>query len=84
MTGRHHFAARTILRRSSRERIFRVARAVWQHGAVGDGRGHPSSVSLALRPAWFSWHREPYGRGWLPTLAGVRLHYERSYGGIQV
>lgn len=79
---RHHFAARFVLRPARRERLFRVARAVWQRGVVGDGRGYSSSVSLALRPALFSWRKE--WDGWLLTVAGVRLHYQRSYGGIQV
>lgn len=40
------------------------------------------ALGLALRPALADWRRER--DGWLLTLAGVRLHYRRSYGGIQV
>lgn len=79
---RHHFAARKVLRYDDRQRLFRVARAVWQRGVVGDGEGYSASVSLALRPALFLWHRETFG--WFLVVAGVRLHYQRSYGGIQV
>jgi hypothetical protein len=79
---RHHFAARTILRYDRRNRLLRLARVVWQRGIAGDGTGYSSKLSLALRPAAFAWRRE--WDGWLLTVAGVRLHYQRSYGGIQV
>lgn len=80
--GRHHVAFRTVLRRDPSQRMLRLARVVWRRGTVGDGRGYSASLSLALRPALFSWRTE-YS-GWLLTVAGVRLHYQRSYGGIQV
>jgi hypothetical protein len=81
VAGRHHLAFRAVMRRDPRLRMFRLARVVWQRGVVGDGRGYSSSLSLALRPALFSWRRER--SGWLLTVAGARLHYQRSYGGIQ-
>jgi hypothetical protein len=79
---RHHLAARFVLRRDRHACLFRVARAVWQRGVVGDGRGYSSSVSLALRPSLFSWRKE--WNGWILTIVGVRLHYRRDYGGVQV
>jgi hypothetical protein len=62
-------------------KLFRVARVVWQRGRVGDGTGYSSKLSLALRPRLFE--RRRAHDGWLCTVAGIRVHYQRSYGGIQ-
>jgi hypothetical protein len=56
--------------------MFRVCRLVWTRGKWGEG-GYDACLSLALRPALFSFHREY--EAWLLTICGVRLHYKRSY-----
>jgi hypothetical protein len=77
---RHHLRFKRVMRCDSRQRMLRLCRWVWQRGVVGDGQGYSSKLSLALRPAPLSWHKER--DGWLLTVAGVRVHYKRSWGGI--
>ena len=79
---RHSLKARWIGRRDPVGRLVRLARLVWQRGKVGDGEGYSVKLSLALRPRLVEWRRE--ADGWLGTLAGIRVHYRRSYGGIHV
>lgn len=64
-------------------RMLRLARVMWERGTVGDGKGYSTKVSVALRPALFAWNRTGYPE-WMLTVMGVRLHVQRSYGGIQV
>lgn len=73
-------AFKFIGRYSPPERLLRLARFVWQTGKVGDGSGYSSKFTLGLRPALFGFRRE--WDGWLLTVCGLRLHYQRSYGGI--
>ena len=83
MTMRPHtIRFRGVMRLDRTSRMLRLARLLWQRGAIGDGRGYSSSLSLALRPKVFERRRER--DGWLLTLACIRLHYQRSWGGIQV
>lgn len=77
---RHGFKVRWINRYDDSARMRRLARAVWQRGTVGDGQGYSVKLTLGLRPALLAWRRE-YG-GWIATVAGLRVHYRRSYGGI--
>lgn len=63
---------------SPQERMVRVARLVWSRGFMTMG-GYTAKVSVGLRPALFSAHSDC--DGWRLTLLGVRLHYQRSYGG---
>lgn len=60
-------------------RLARLLRITWNRGTPGDGVGYSCKLTLALRPSFYSWHRE--GDGWLLTIAGFRLHYRRSWGG---
>jgi hypothetical protein len=60
--------------------VLRLARLTWDTGTVGDGDGYSSLVSLGLAPRVFVWKREY--QSWFLVLAGVRLHWSRSYGGI--
>lgn len=62
-------------------RALRLGRAMWQRGTVGDGNGYSVKLSIALQPAVLRWRRDA-GREWCLTLAGVRIHYQRAYGGI--
>lgn len=59
--------------------MVRLFRLMWTRGTVGDGKGYSCKLSFAVRPTLFRFRRE-YG-GWLLTLLGVRVHYERDYGG---
>lgn len=63
-------------------RALRLGRALWERGTVGDGNGYSAKLSLALHTKLFRW-RHWDGREWCLTLAGVRVHYQRAYGGIQ-
>ena len=74
--------ARWIGRYDASLRALRLGRVMWERGTVGDGDGYSSKLSLALHPRLLRWQRDP-GRGWCLTLAGVRVHYQRAYGGIQ-
>ncbi len=68
------------MRLSPRERIFRLFRVVWTRGAVGDGSGCSSKLSVALAPRLARFDRE--FNGWFLTILGVRIHKQRSFGGI--
>jgi hypothetical protein len=63
-------------------RILRLCRLMWTRGMVGDGNGYSVKLSLALRPAFFCFHRE--WQQFFLTVLGVRVHFQRSYGGIHV
>ena len=69
-----------VMRLDRKGRIFRLARFVWDGREITLG-GWPVShkLSLAFRPALFSWQRE--ADGWLLTLFGLRIHHRRSWGG---
>ena len=80
--ARHHFKVRRIFRYDPMARLFRLGRCVWQRGTVGDGRGYSVKLTLALNPRLWKYQREM--TGFVLTLFGFRLHYQRSYGGINV
>lgn len=71
-----------IMRYDPSNRMLRLARLMWQRGKVGDGVGYSAKLSIGLRPAIFAFHRD--WDGWRLTVLGVRLHHQRSYGGIFV
>jgi hypothetical protein len=79
---RHGLRVRRVLRYDPHQRLVRVARAVWQRGTVGDGRGYSAALSLSLCRVPFDWHRE--WNAWFLVVAGVRLHYRRDWGCINV
>lgn len=84
MIGRSQIPYRCFLkwvgRWSPDERMLRVARLVWRRGeGPGFGKGFCAKLSLALRPKLIG-----FSRGWHEfefTVFGVRVHYQRSYGG---
>ena len=78
----HTFRCRWIGRYDDRQRLVRIGRAVWQRGKVGDGKGYSVKLSLGLRPRLWQFRREMFGV--IVTALGVRVHYARSYGGIDV
>lgn len=68
------------IRRMNTSRI-NLFRFYWVRGGVGKGKGGYSakfSAGLWARP--FVFKREY--QGWILCVAGLRLHYRRSYGGI--
>lgn len=68
-----------VLRLDRIARLLRVARWMWDCGTVGDGSGYSTKVSVALCPKLFGFYRE--FDGWVLVVAGVRIHYARSFGG---
>jgi hypothetical protein len=64
-------------------RVFRIGRFLWQRGKVGvAGGGYSAKFSVAVTPKLFAMQRGYYSL--LVVLFGLRLHYQRSYGGIIV
>lgn len=66
----------------SQSRNLRLFRVMWVRGRVGDGKGYSVKLSVALRPTLFAVRRE--FEALRVTLLGVRVHYQRSYGGLHV
>ncbi len=79
---RHSFRTKKVMRFDPSNQTLRVGRVMWQRGKVGDGQGYSASLTLGLRPAVFRWERG--NTGWLLTVLGVRVHLDRSYGGVHV
>lgn len=74
-----------VMRLDTIQRHFRLFRLMWERGIVGFGNGgYSAKLSIAVEPKLF--RKEPAKNlgfnGWLVTVFGVRVHYERSYGGI--
>lgn len=69
-------------RLDTRARMLRLFRVMWTRGTVGDGAGYSAKLSLALRLALFGVRRE--WQAVFVTLLGVRVHFERAYGGVHV
>ena len=82
-SGRHSLRTKRVMRWDRDFRCFRLCRVMWQRGTVGDGRGYSVILSLALRPKFVGW-RLWDGRECEATILGLRVHYQRSYGGIHV
>lgn len=62
--------------------LIRIVRVMWIRGTVGDGLGYSAKLSLGLYPRWFAFVRG--SNEWRLYLLGLRLHFERAYGGIHV
>lgn len=60
--------------------LIRLFRVIWTQGTVGDGSGYSCKLSFGLSPAWFYFKR-PFG-GFLLIVAGLRVQYQKSLGGI--
>ena len=61
------------------ERKIRLFRLMWERGTVGDGKGYSAKLAFSLVPRLAGWKREL--DGWRATIAGLSIHYRRSYGG---
>lgn len=78
----HNWKLIRVFRRDAYTRMFRLCRLVWQTGKVGDGRGYSSQLSLALMPKLF-WIERGF-KSIRICLLGIRVHFERSFGGIHI
>lgn len=62
--------------------LFRLFRLLWVRGQVGDGKGYSKALSFALCPKLFTWKRGE--NSWILYIFGVRIHSQKSKGGIHV
>ena len=69
---------KSVLR--SDEWKFRIGRLMWTRGTVGDGNGYSCSLSLALFPRLLAWYKSR--DEWCLIVAGIRWHFQRSWGGL--
>ena len=67
---------------SPKERKLRLFRIVRWVGNIGDGKGHSTMYTLSLVPA--IWRVERSFADIAVTLAGVRFHWQRAWGGRHV
>lgn len=70
---------RLILRYDPPNRLLRLCRWTWRVGTMGRG-GYSAKFTVGLRPALFAFARDL--DGWRLTIMGIRLHYDRAYGGV--
>ena len=71
-----------IMRRDGTQKHLRLFRLLWERGTPGvPGGGYSAKLAIGLRPRLFERERE-YGKAFLLTILGLRVHYSRSYGGI--
>lgn len=71
-----------VLRFDEIQKHFRLFRLLWERGTPGiPGGGYSAKLAIGLRPRLFERERE-YGKAFLFTVLGLRIHYSRSYGGI--
>ena len=71
-----------VMRYSPPERLLRLFRLVWRWGCVGDGVGYSAKLSFGLTPTIFGAQKE-FG-GWRVIFLGLRVHLQRSWGGVIV
>lgn len=70
-----------VMRFDEIQKHLRLFRIMWERGVVGDGNGYSVKLAIGLRPRLFEFIREQK-TDVLVTIAGLRVHYSRSYGGI--
>lgn len=70
---------KSVMTWRSAERKVRLFRVMWERGTVGDGKGYSAKLAASLVPKLMEIKRQ--ADGWRATLAGLSLHYRRSYGG---
>jgi hypothetical protein len=64
-----------------RSKLLRLGRLVWARGTMMHG-GHTAKLSLALTPKLLHFSRD--WNEWCAVLCGIRIHYQRSCGGVIV
>ncbi|NTG07134.1 hypothetical protein [Rhizobium rhizogenes] len=73
---------KSVLRFDEIQKHLRLFRLIWERGRPGvPGGGYSAKLAIGLRPRLFERERE-YGKAFLFTILGLRIHYSRSYGGI--
>ena len=73
---------KSVLRFDEIQNHLRLFRLMWERGRPGEpGGGYSAKLAIGLRPRLFHRERE-YGKAFLLTILGLRVHYSRSYGGI--
>ncbi len=73
---------KSVLRFDEIQNHLRLFRLMWERGRPGEpGGGYSAKLAIGLRPRLFHRERE-YGKAFLITILGLRVHYSRSYGGI--
>ena len=77
----HNLKYKSVFRVDTIQRHFRLFRFLWQRGVVGDGSGYSAKLSVGFVAQIISFKRDAK-TDWQVVLAGVRIHYCRSYGGI--
>lgn len=71
-----------IFRRDTIQGFWRIVRIMWERGEPGQpGGGYSAKLTLAADPRLFRPWRRDARTDWRLTLAGLRVHYCRSYGG---
>ncbi len=71
-----------VMRCDEIQKHLRLFRLMWERGTPGiPGGGYSAKLAIGLRPRLFERERE-YGKAFLFTILGLRIHYSRSYGGI--
>lgn len=70
-----------VMRLDTIQRHFRLFRAMWERGTVGDGNGYSAKLAVGLLPRLFAVERLA-SHDMMVVFAGLRVHYSRSYGGI--
>lgn len=71
-----------VLRVDEIQKHLRLVRLMWERGTPGiPGGGYSAKLAIGLRPRLFERERA-YGKAFLFTIIGLRVHYSRSYGGI--
>lgn len=70
-----------VMRYDPTQKKLRLFRLLWGHGTPGlPGGGYSAKLSVSLVPRVFGWDRGWHE--WRITLAGVRLHHLKAFGGI--
>lgn len=68
-----------IMRRDPTARLFRIFRIVRQTDEDFDGTNYSWKFTVAFAPRLFSARKEL--NGWIFCLAGIRIHFRKSFGG---
>lgn len=76
--------AKWVFRHDEIQRHFRIVRILWERGIPGKpGGGYSAKLAVGIGPRLFSRIERDALTDWRFTIFGIRLHYNRSYGGIQ-
>ena len=73
---------KTVFRWDSGNKVLRLFSIMWCVGTVGDGKGYSAKITVALAPRFFMWRKEFYS--YCLTIAGLRVHFAKNFGGIHV